>query len=539
MQNYQKFVLLKNITNFSLYNYENDYQQTSRFSITNDIVTNNIGGNDYRNYTHMKMTELEMFINSPFATNIYVDVDQLKFMEEKLYNKFLRELKNKDGRKWDKQSEDQILEIFPPKFTPIERELFKETGRTFVVAKTNLKDRLISSLSVVISLENITIYFYANGTGLFSAQATAKFSYNNMDVSEIREEVNRRIESAVKYILNNEVSELKESFSTVVEKYFTSFQEITFSSSISLTWLHKIYWFDNKQYVSLGDKFVSDLLGQEFDPNSTDVVLSFRQCKVFYGWGSSFIISEDAKSDDGQKDVSRIVRLLEISQYFSFGLFKLDNIFSARKIHLLKKEEDLNELRRKIEELDGVRSITVKFLEQFRHFFKLTTKSPKTHNSEEVLLFKKIEQQWQLNDLAKDVRNRLDLIEKELSTREQSLIAKEQGRLNKIILIFTTMTLAGVLAQVIVLSPLSDMIPPRHDITSVDLFLRSQLFIVIIITGLAFIFANYAQKINILKSVKRHSKRKQRLIIFLSSELDKYSHLKRYTPHGWKKVIIT
>ena len=106
------------------------------------------------------------------------------------------------------------------------------------------------------------------------------------------------------------------------------------------------------------------------------------------------------------------------------------------------------------------------------------------------LLLEQIIKQWRLEQTENSIRNELNFIANEVESMEQSLLSikqeqltvqqelltTKQNHLNKLALAFTLITVVGVTAQIVILSPLKTMFPE----TTKELLWTSQLFIVML-----------------------------------------------------------
>jgi hypothetical protein len=151
----------------------------------------------------------------------------------------------------------------------------------------------------------------------------------------------------------------------------------------------------------------------------------------------------------------------------------------------------LKKLKKMIEQLDNFKSSIIRYLEQFRYGSTFIV------GSGQRSLVEELENQWDMDRIEKGIRNKLDLFGRELSSNEQALLAKEQEAftdeqryLNKIILVFTVISLGSVTAQIVELSPSSEAFELN------TIFHKTQLWIVLISTGIlvGIILLFYSQK---------------------------------------------
>jgi hypothetical protein len=274
-----------------------------------------------------------------------------------------------------------------------------------------------------------------------------------------------------------------------------------------IVWLHTIFYFDKKELFREDTKVV---LGELKEDVIRQLSLLLEQVPedispivdryVFYGWGRSLIVT---KATVNRSEIKKLVELLEIFQYFCFGLYQLDT-FLIRKMYELNPlnnqdesvgnlDEQLKRLRSMIQRIENVRSSTIRYLEQFRYSSNVVLISG------ERPLIQKLEDQWDLEHIEDSIRSKLELLNRDLKSQEQALLAKqqvlisdkqdeftkeqrlfteEQRYLNKLILLLTLVTFASVMAQLVLLSPLNETFPEKT-----ENLIQSQLFIVLLVSG--------------------------------------------------------
>lgn len=467
-------------------------------------------------------------MHGPFATRIYVDAGQLGSIDDEFLNQFLKEKKAK-VREYHKQ-------LLVDRTRKPKSSLFANIERIDNGLRLTLTDEPVKPYkSAQLRFENNSIYFYESGTAMFSTEVMITFQ-KGLEIALLRE----LEEFAKNFVLDN--------FGTQLLSFSNMFSEIISSKKLRLVpgiavdsckaghlgWLHTVFYFENEQLFAdkptealgqLKDDALKDLSGllEQIPEDMSPLVDRY----VFYGWARSLILT---KGNIERSEIVRLVELLEIYQYFTFGLYQLDtflikemyeldlrshkpnlrfNIDGVENIDELNASE-LNDIRAMIQRLDNVRSSTIRYLEQFRYSSNVVLISGQRP------LIQRLEDQWGLEHIERGIRNKLDLLDRELSSEEQALIAKEnslivqkqnqnikqqeffleeQGYLSKLILMFTVITLAGVISQLIVLSPLNETFPEKtHD------FVSSQLFVVLLASGalIAFVlilFRRFASKL--------------------------------------------
>lgn len=451
----------------------------------------------------MQANEFTMYMHGPFATAVYLHAGQLISIEEDSFRKFLEEKKVriKDYRR---KPISGVRKANAPVFIPMEQ--FGNALR-FILDDFECETPDRSSRC---RFEDNAIDFYESGTGIFSTRAKVIFNKQENIPSIVEAEKNARTIIAEKF--NREISELNKRFTEfVIMKKLKTVKGLTYNDSKvgTLGWLHTVYHFCNDQYFKQ-----SDIHGELTDDIWRDLSVLIDQVPqdmspfvdryVFYGEGKSLIV---AKRSVTAEDIQALVRLIETYQYYCFGLYQLDTFLTkemyaidvegtdtvdiGRHHHTEDKYEDkideqLGKLRGKIERLNVIRSSTIRYLEQFRYSSNIVFIAGQRP------LIEKLEEQWGLDKLERGIRNKLNLFEQELRSEEQTLIetgqeltnfrqwiiTNKQDYLNKLILLFTLVSLASVIAQLVILSPLNEAFPERTD----DLF-KSQLFIVLSVSG--------------------------------------------------------
>lgn len=98
----------------------------------------------------------------------------------------------------------------------------------------------------------------------------------------------------------------------------------------------------------------------------------------------------------------------------------------------------------------------------------------------QISLVNKLEKGWRLAILEDEILSKLRSLEKELLSREQSLLSYKQDRISNIVFAFTIISLTGVTAGVVSLTPLTKMFKDKP----VPLLFDYQLAFVVVTTGL-------------------------------------------------------
>ena len=464
----------------------------------------------------MEGKEFDMFIHGPFATGVYLDAGKLSSIDDDFLREFVGESKNQI-----RESKNQIIECSKDSIPYMKQRI---NGIKLVLRN----DREVSN-SIIYKFENNTINLYECGTGLFSTQVTLTFqSAEKADSIDSVKKAEELAKDIVTKKFENVLLNISKIFSDIVNKQDIKkgIRKLTWIESDyfkigHLDWLHSVYYFcrpdffeDNgrlkaqaKENILTDLSFLPDQIHHEISSSMGRYVFITN-----FGFGRSLFITKETFSVE---NVIRLRRLLETFQYFYYGLYQLDT-FLLKKMYKgntdidhqkkpsesidqrLKKmykgntdidhqkkpsetiEDKLEDLKKMIEELDKHKSSILKYLEQFRYGSTFLV-GP----AGQRLLVEELEEQWDMERMEDGIRNKLDLFGRELSSKEQALLAKEQEvfsdeqrYLNKIILVFTVVSLGSLTAQVVDLSPWSEAFELK------TIFYKTQLWIVLISTGL-------------------------------------------------------
>jgi hypothetical protein len=419
------------------------------------------------------------FLYAPFSTNTFIEIDKL--------NSDWNGPTNWPNPHEDTSSQDlEKLTYEEENDDPFILSLGKRTKKMFELEKVELPnyDHEINGLCKL-KFKNSTVSFFPCGTGIFSTQVTLTFQ-DCPSISSIRKAENK-MEMIVKEFFEKEIIEHKKSFFHEYRKF--ALPDLSLESEpfdvdnnnnnvVTFPWIHKIYWFHKTQFFNgydlQGDIYadICELLQQKaFDMSP------FLNLYAFYGWGRSAIISKSALEQDEYAQISRILEMMKITQYVYFGLYQLQK-FLTKKVINLKAEAEFKKLREQIEWLNSVRFVIIRYIEEFRYDFNTLFEAG------EHLLLEYLQKQWRIEALENSIRSKLDLAEKELGTMEQLLVTEKQDRLNKVAQLFTVITLLGVLAQVVILSPIKEMFPER----TYQIF-PSPFLLVLSVTGALFLIS--------------------------------------------------
>jgi hypothetical protein len=125
-----------------------------------------------------------------------------------------------------------------------------------------------------------------------------------------------------------------------------------------------------------------------------------------------------------------------------------------------------------------MRSAIATYIEEFRSGISTILLAGETS------LVNTLENQWRLEKLRNSIREKVQTLDNERSSLEESLSNEKQDRTNKIVLAFTIMGIASVTAAIVTLSPLSDWIETqRHSssyLTQVFFFIITTIIIIVL-----------------------------------------------------------
>ncbi len=423
--------------------------------------------------------EFDMFIHGPFATGVYLDAGKLSSIDDDFLGELVRESKNQ--------------------ITHYSKESIPYMERIIHCIKLVLRDNREVSNSIIYKFENNTIYLYECGTGLFSTQITVTFQGAEKGDSIVSvqkaEEFARDI---VPKKFDDVLLNIIDIFSNTVKKQAgkkdnkKGIRHLTWIESDyfklgQLAWLHSVYYFckphfferlksQAKENTPTDLSFLPDQIPHEISSSMGRYVFI-----TDFGIGRSIFITKETFSEE---DIIRLRRLLETYQYFYYGLYQLDTLLLKKMYrgnvdfnHQKNSSESINERLKKLEimigQLDNLKSSVIRYLEQFRYGSTLLV-GPAGQRS----LVEELEKQWDMDRMEEGIRNKLDLFGRELSSNEQEVLAKQQERLtkeernlNSLFLYVTLISLAGLTAQLLVLSPVSDTFRQKSNILyNMDLY---------------------------------------------------------------------
>jgi hypothetical protein len=195
-------------------------------------------------------------------------------------------------------------------------------------------------------------------------------------------------------------------------------------------------------------------------------------------------------------EIKKVIELVEISLYFCYGLYLLN--YFLTKIILKDKSIEFpkgikeKEVKDKIEKYQNIRSISIKYLDQF-------------HDGMNAILYSgypsflsKIEKQWRLEHMERHVINNIKSIDQNRNYNSEVYLRIKQDRLDKLIAIFTLFSIFVVFGSIVdAYSHTKDVnilgIAPLSFLLACSLF--SILVIIIIVFEYHTFFNNFVNKL--------------------------------------------
>jgi hypothetical protein len=179
-------------------------------------------------------------------------------------------------------------------------------------------------------------------------------------------------------------------------------------------WIHKVYCFCDKRIKNIMDeeyfrynpkdykKFI-ELLRQK--PNNDTSY--FLDTSLFLGWGRS-AISTTHEINDNNDNIQRIIKLIELCQFFCYGLYflnhRLNNFIIQNKFGPMYKSDKDNEKEKPLKEdmpyietvkdqLESLENERFNCIQELEYFYDTMGA---ILNSEHPILLTKIEKLWRL-----------------------------------------------------------------------------------------------------------------------------------------------
>ena len=312
--------------------------------------------------------EMDIFVHGPFSTGLVFDLSKSNFNLEEL-------------SEFSQSSEGLIKDSY-------KQAIMDETERTYPVL-INKRRRQFELMQVQLSVpkpkkydfaninfEKIAVSFYAYGTAVLSIHV--KITFDEDPNVKIIKMADKELEMIIKEFFEKKVLELRKSFYNAIRKHnFPVIKEMGFepSDENSFAWLHKIYWFRGPEFfdgdrlkIELYNQFCA-LLGQRPENMSP-----FLDRYVYYGDGRSIIINKNANSSANLEETVQLLKVLEVSQYFCLSLYQLHEYLTGKTINM-EIETDLEILKDQIKQLNIIRLVAFRYLEQFKHGFNILFQS--------------------------------------------------------------------------------------------------------------------------------------------------------------------
>jgi hypothetical protein len=398
---------------------------------------------------------------------------------------------------WKQFSKETKINYFPiidhlPKDQRREKEnyFFGDEDRPAFLAKFGLSnfpsEMCLTSpndLEIHLKFDDNIIVVYGSGVGLFSSTITVEYNGDSSDISK----VGNKLEASIKKVIQHNFKkygsedELKRYYEWLREKGRLRLVDefcLGLAKTSKLAWIHLIYYFYGGEFlegdfsgvstinVNMRTVFI-DLL-EQFPENMSFI----RDRFVFYGWGRSLILTKSADKSTLEW-VEDKVKLVEIGQYSCFGHILIDHLL-RRKLSRLVMEGPRLGVQERIKAFDRMRSAIVAYIEEFRSGINTILLSGETS------LVSTLENQWRLEKLRESIRYKLQSLNSELSSIEQSLSHEKQDRTNNLVLAFTIMGIASVTTAIISLSPLNEWVDKLGPLLEPDFFFFIILTIIII-----------------------------------------------------------
>ena len=310
-------------------------------------------------------------------------------------------------------------------------------------------------INEIIEFSNNFIYIYPTGVGIFTSQVTIK------DYESIRP-VKNIIENKIKKIFLDkfEITSSKESdIITKLKKfrkailYLDRFRLVdSFHLELSKinkpAWIHITYWFYNDEFfegnmegaMTLKTKFlplVVDLL--EHNPEN---ILVLKNRLAIYGWGRSVVLT-NKRNIEIETWVRNKVNLIEIGQYSIFGHILLDSLL--RKV-IGKLNFEIPSTKHSYKKLeDNIELLNKTILASNVYMEELQTGINNILRAGSLSFINTLERHWRLDKIEQNNRKKLESLNAQRSSFEQTLISYKQDRMNTVSTAFTGMGIAAVI----------------------------------------------------------------------------------------------
>ena len=214
-----------------------------------------------------------VYIIAPFATGIYLDIELLQQIgkeENASYRIYLENLIEEYRENITKTSDKNnhiSIKTAGKIYDEIRTNIFsyqQDYSKGFIsieIEDHELSERL-SIGKTKVSFINKHVNFFASGIGIFSLKVRVEFQHNNVDMTYLKDTVEKKIDEEINFRLIKEVKNYNNTLSELLinDKDYTIFRsneknESDFDYGINISnidskfpWIHRIYCFcDNEE----------------------------------------------------------------------------------------------------------------------------------------------------------------------------------------------------------------------------------------------------------------------------------------------------
>jgi hypothetical protein len=411
---------------------------------------------DKNNYSKYDFTDkvpktFTLIVHSPFSTGFFLHRNQkLKEFDERMDYNFLKDFTNS-------QNLDKKTNFFS--IGTDDKDKFE--GKVNNTIKFDLKLDKVFKRNSYANVEELLEWKHIKncititqfGIGIISMEI--EVAINKIDISIIKQ-LDKRIEIEIKAILEiikDAIKFDKKEYSSENKRsldYYDTLKLKTFNVC-DYFWHHTIYWFTDDNLLEVIDDQCSDI-GRFFNTLLDQDINEKRYLLdryIFLGWTKSLIITDHDKIKCENWFRERL-KLLEIIQFVYLGLKLLDFSLSEHyegKTILIDKKKTIKE---NIKIFNNFKKIFKEHLDHLYQGINLV-------RYKEFPFYTKIEKQWGLLELGNQIKNKIEYLEDDLKSKQNSISNHNQERLNFIIFIFTVISIAGVIGAIFGLEPTKDM----------------------------------------------------------------------------------
>ena len=474
-------------------------------------------------YETIKM-DVFQYIISPFATGIYLNIELLQQMGRKEnasdrihfenlikeYTEYITKTLGKDNHISIKTADKIYDEIKTNIFS--DEQDYSKGFISIEIEDPKLSERLDIGKTKVAFI-NKHVNFFTSGIGIFSLKVRIEFQDNNADIPYLKYTVEKEIDE---YINNRFIVEVKNYINTLTKLLssntdYTKFlskekNDSGFDYDINISnintkfpWIHRIYCFCNDEELfkqAKGKNFnenikknLNYLLQQTPDDDAPYLFDKY----IFFGIGRSLIV---IPSSHKPREIKNVIDLMEIGQYFCYGLYLL-NFFLTK---IILKDESIEfskgikekEVKGKIEKYQNIRSNSIKHLDQFHDGMNAILYSD--HPS----YLSKLEKQWRLEHMERHVIYNIKSIDQNRNYNNELYLRIKQDRLDKLIAIFTLFSIFVVFGAIVDAYSLAKEVNILG-IAPLSFLLTASLFSIIVIIIIVFqyhtFFNNFINKL--------------------------------------------